>query len=72
MATAGGGRVLNEKIGLFENGYHFDALVIKPSTLGNLRVWPDMDTPRDILEKIVSLAQSCDIDSVWVQGKKVR
>nr|WP_255555404.1 guanine deaminase [Enterovibrio paralichthyis] len=72
MATAGGGRVLNEKIGLFENGYHFDALVIKPSALGNLRVWPDMDTPRDILEKIVSLAQSCDIDSVWVQGKKVR
>lgn len=72
MATAGGGRVLNEKVGVFENGYHFDALVIKPSALGNLRIWPDMDSPRDILEKVVSLGQSCDIDSVWVQGNKVR
>ncbi|OEE87064.1 guanine deaminase [Enterovibrio norvegicus FF-162] len=72
MATAGGGRVLNEKVGVFEKDFHFDALVIKPSALGNLRIWQDMDTPRDILEKIVSLGQRCDIDKVWVQGKQVR
>ncbi|KXF83375.1 amidohydrolase family protein [Enterovibrio coralii] len=72
MATAGGGRVLNEKVGVFEKDFHFDALVIKPSAFGNLRIWPTMDTPRDILEKIVSLAQSCDVDKVWVQGKQVK
>ncbi|MFL7026017.1 guanine deaminase [Enterovibrio norvegicus] len=73
MATNGGGQVLNEKIGVFASDYHFDAIVVSPdSERGNLRVWPDMDSPRDILEKIISLSQTDNITKVWVQGKQVR
>ena len=72
MATNGGGQVLGEKIGLFAPQYHFDAIVVAPDReRGNLRIWPDMDSPRDILEKIISLSQTDNVVKVWVQGKPV-
>ena len=72
MATNGGGQVLGEKVGLFAPQYHFDAIVVAPDReRGNLRIWPDMDSPRDILEKIISLSQTDNIVKVWVQGKQV-
>ncbi|NLS11965.1 guanine deaminase [Vibrio sp. SM6] len=73
MATAGGGQVLDSKVGVFAPGYHFDALVIEPSRdFGNLRVYSDMDSPRDILEKVIALASRENIQRVWVQGRLVR
>ena len=73
MATNGGGQVLAEKVGLFAPKYHFDAIVVAAdSERGNLRIWPEMDSPRDILEKIISLSQTENIAKVWVQGKQVR
>ncbi|MGF1726132.1 amidohydrolase family protein [Photobacterium nomapromontoriensis] len=73
MATNGGGQVLGEKVGVFAPEYHFDAIVVAPdSERGNLRIWPEMDSPHDILEKIISLSQTDNIAKVWVQGKQVR
>ncbi|OBU20769.1 amidohydrolase family protein [Photobacterium aquimaris] len=72
MATVGGGQVLDAKVGLFEQGYHFDAIVIKAnSAIGNLRIWPEFDSAKDILEKIITLAQPENVAKVWVQGKAV-
>ncbi|MGF1685699.1 amidohydrolase family protein [Photobacterium japonica] len=72
MATAGGANVLNAQTGVFAKDHHFDAIVIeaKPS-IGNLRIWPEFDSPRDILEKIICLAQKENVQRVWVQGKAV-
>ncbi|SMY35406.1 guanine deaminase [Photobacterium andalusiense] len=72
MATVGGGQVLDAKVGLFEQGYHFDAIVIKANSgIGNLRIWPQFDSAKDILEKIITLAQPENVAKVWVQGKAV-
>ncbi len=72
MATAGGAQVLDAKTGVLNAKHHFDALVLETSPLiGNLRIWPEFDSPRDILEKIVCLAQKENIQQVWVQGKRV-
>lgn len=69
MATAGGGQVLNEKIGKFETGYQFDALVIDTDVLdSNLLIWDDLDTDEDIVQKIVYNTQQQNIAEVWVQG----
>lgn len=72
MATAGGAQVLDAKTGVLSEKHHFDAIVLEASPLiGNLRIWPEFDTPRDILEKMVCLAQKENIQQVWVQGKRV-
>ena len=72
MATAGGASVLDANTGILETGRHFDAVVIEANTtIGNLRIWPEFDTPRDILEKIICLAQKENVKRVWVQGKDV-
>ncbi len=72
MATVGGGQVLDAKVGLFNQGYHFDAIVIKSnSAIGNLRIWPEFDSAKDILEKIITLAQPENVAKVWVQGEVV-
>ncbi|PSV10879.1 amidohydrolase family protein [Photobacterium kishitanii] len=72
MATVGGGQVLDAKVGLFNQGYHFDAIVIKSNpAIGNLRIWPEFDSAKDILEKIITLAQPENVAKVWVQGEVV-
>ncbi|BBM67163.1 guanine deaminase [Vibrio alfacsensis] len=72
MATTGGAQVLDSKTGVFAKHFHFDAIVLEANKdVGNLRIWPDFDTPKDILEKIICLAQKENIKRVWVQGKQV-
>ncbi|WP_028116411.1 guanine deaminase [Ferrimonas senticii] len=71
MATAGGGQVLDSAVGQFQPRYHFDAIVVEASPfIGNLRIWPEFDSPRDILEKIVCLAQKENVKQVWIQGQQ--
>ncbi|MGR5133628.1 amidohydrolase family protein [Vibrio alfacsensis] len=72
MATAGGAQVLDAKTGLLAKNHHFDAIVVEASkNVGNLRIWPEFDSPKDILEKIICLAQKENVKCVWVQGKQV-
>ena len=73
MATAGGGQVLDMKIGLFKPGYAMDAFVVDTSTTeSNLLVWDDIDDDEDIVQKIIYNAHRSNITSVWVQGNRVK
>jgi guanine deaminase len=71
LATAGGGIALDLRIGLFREGYQFDAIVLDGQT-------PDSDfhleenaAPDTILQKIVYLARRADIKEVWVANRRV-
>jgi guanine deaminase len=73
MATAGGASALGLKVGRFAAGYEFDAIVVDTTvTDSNLLVWGGMDTPDDILQKIIYSASRNNIAQVWVQGRHVR
>lgn len=73
MATAGGGRALNLKIGLFREGYSFDAIVVDTNAAdSNLVIWEEYDGPEDILQKIIYNTNRNNITKVWVQGCPVR
>jgi guanine deaminase len=69
LATAGGGEALGLDIGKFAAGCKFDALRIDVEADGsNVRVWPDLDEPEDVFQKIVLNAGRANIRQVWVDG----
>lgn len=71
LATAGGGIALDLPIGLFREGYQFDAVLIDAQVPdSNLRVEVD-DAPEDILQKIIYLAGRPNIREVWVANRCV-
>ena len=71
LATAGGGIALDLPVGMFKEGYQFDALVIDGrSRDSNLRL-DTRDTPEDLLQKIVYLAGRTNIREVWVANRRV-
>jgi guanine deaminase len=71
LATAGGGIALDLPVGLFREGYQFDAVLIDAQVPeGNLRVAGD-DAPEDILQKIIYLAGRPNIREVWVANRRV-
>ena len=72
MATAGGGKALDLNIGLFKEGYAFDAIIVDTKVAGsNLVVWAELDKAEDVLQKIIYNANRQNIRQVWVQGKLV-
>jgi guanine deaminase len=71
LATAGGGIALDLPVGLFREGYQFDAVLIDAQVPeSNLRVEVD-DAPEDILQKIINLAARPNIREVWVANRRV-
>jgi guanine deaminase len=71
LATAGGGEALDLPIGLFKEGYRFDALLVDVNTpASNLQVYPD-DTSADVLQKIVYNAGRANVAKAWVGGRLV-
>jgi len=72
LATTGGGIVLDEPIGQFKTGYHFDALLIDPgSSNSTLSYFPELDTEKDLLQKIVYTATRGNIRQVFIGGREV-
>ncbi len=71
MATTGAGRALALPIGLIEPGYRFDAIAITPGEETNLTIWPDFDSPEDVVQKILHNAGRANIAKVWVDGRAV-
>jgi guanine deaminase len=72
LATLGGASLLGAPVGLIEPGRRFDAVLIDTtSRRGSLRVYPELDTPERVLEKIVRLASPPDVLGVWVDGERV-
>jgi guanine deaminase len=71
LATAGGGIALDLPIGLFREGYQFDAIVLDGQTPdSNLRL-DESAAPEDTLQKIVYHATRADIREVWVANRRV-
>jgi guanine deaminase len=71
LATAGGGIALDLRIGLFREGYQFDAIVLDGhAPASNLRL-AENAAPEEILQKIVYHATRADIKEVWVANRRV-
>lgn len=72
MATAGGGKALGLNVGVFRPGYAFDAIVVDTAVAdSNLQMWTELDTPDDVLQKIIYNAGRKNIVRTWVQGRDV-
>jgi guanine deaminase len=72
MATVGGAAALDLPVGLFEVGRCFDAIAVDTTRERSpLRIWPDLDGPERIFEKIVRLTGPDDIVHTWVAGRLV-
>jgi guanine deaminase len=76
MATKGGARVLglDGRIGHFEPGMQFDALLVdmSPDTNGINAPVSDLDTDRMLFEKFIMTGDDRNIIEVFVGGKTVR
>ena len=69
MATVGGGDFwadFGENVGLFEDGYAFDALVLDDSALKNMRTF----TPAERLERYAYLGRGA-LTAKFATGKKI-
>jgi guanine deaminase len=71
LATAAGGIALDLPIGVFKEGFQFDAVLIDPDMPGgNLRLGQG-DTAQDMLQKIVYNGTRANVREVWVAGRSV-
>ncbi len=71
LATAGGGEALDLPVGLFAQGYRFDAIRIDAeAAAGGIRLW-DFDRGEQILQKIIYGATRANVAGVWVDGRAV-
>ena len=66
MATIGGGSFFG-KVGSFEKGYEFDAMVLDDSNIRH----PQEISNRDRLERLVYLSDDRNLIGKYVQGRKV-
>lgn len=66
LATKGGGEFFG-KVGSFEEGYEFDAVVIDDSSIRH----PQELSVKDRLERLIYLAEDKNIVAKFVNGKKV-
>lgn len=72
LATAGGGIALDLPIGVIAPGFAFDAMVIDTTVPdADLTLWPDLDEPEDVLQRIVYGAARANVRRVWVDGATV-
>jgi guanine deaminase len=70
LATAGGGIALDLRIGLFREGYQFDAIVLDGQTPNSNLHLDENATAEEMLQKIVYHATRADIKDVWVAGRR--
>ncbi|MGH8289931.1 MAG: guanine deaminase [Steroidobacteraceae bacterium] len=71
LATAGGGIALDLPIGMFREGYQFDAVVIDGNALGSNLKFDTHDTPDEVLQKITYHGSRTNIRDVWVANRRV-
>jgi guanine deaminase len=71
LATAGGGIALDLRIGVFREGYQFDAIVLDGRTPDSNLHLGENAAPEDLLQKIVYHATRADIKEVWVASRRV-
>lgn len=66
MATLGGGSFFG-KVGSFETGYEFDAVILDDANLAH----PQPLTPKERLERLVYLSDDRNITGKYVSGNKI-
>jgi guanine deaminase len=71
LATAGGGIALDLRIGVFREGYQFDAIVLDGRTPNSNLHLEENAAPDEMLQKIVYYATRADIKEVWVANRRV-
>jgi len=71
LATAGGGVTLDLPIGVFREGFQFDALVINTRVHGSNLHFDHHDTPEEMLQKIIYHCARVNIGEVWVANRRV-
>jgi guanine deaminase len=71
LATAGGGIALDLPIGVFREGFQFDALLIDAQAGDSDLCVGAGDTPEETLQKIIYLAGRTNILQVWVANRRV-
>jgi guanine deaminase len=72
LATTGGAIALDLPVGQFSPGYQFDAMVIDTTAQhGTIRLWDDLDSGENILQKIIYTASKSNIAKVWIGGRDV-
>jgi guanine deaminase len=70
LATAGGGIALDLPVGVFKEGFQFDAILVDARARdSNLRLDTD-DTPEEVLQKIIYQAGRANIREVWVANRR--
>ncbi|KAI4863661.1 guanine deaminase [Hypoxylon rubiginosum] len=74
LATLGGARVccLDDRIGNFEVGKEFDALVIDANASGVMTMLEDHDSARVIVDKFLLTGDDRNIKEVFVRGRSVK
>lgn len=74
LATLGGAQVccLEDKIGSFQVGKHFDALLINSGRPGVMTMLEDFDSTRTIFDKFIMTGDDRNIELVFVDGRRVR
>jgi len=71
LATAGGGIALDLPVGVFKEGFQFDAIVVDARARdSNLRLDAN-DTPAEVLQKIIYQGGRANIREVWVANRRV-
>lgn len=72
VATTGGAIALDLPVGQFTPGYQFDAMMIDTTAPnGTIRLWDDLDSGENILQKIIYTASKSNIAKVWIGGRDV-
>jgi guanine deaminase len=71
LATAAGGIALDLPIGVFKEGFQFDAVLIDPDMPGGNLSLGQGDTTEDVLQKIVYHGTRANVREVWVAGRSV-
>jgi guanine deaminase len=71
LATAGGGVALDLSVGVFREGFQFDAMVIDAGLPDSNLHLSQTDTAEDILQKIIYHAGRENIREVWVANRQV-
>ncbi|KAK5065262.1 hypothetical protein LTR84_001100 [Exophiala bonariae] len=74
LATLGGARVcsLEERIGNFQVGEEFDALVVQTEACGVMTMLQDEDSPKTMFEKFLISGDDRNIAEVYVRGRQLK
>ena len=71
LATAGGGIALDLPVGVFKEGFQFDAILVDARAGdSNLRLGAN-DSPVEVLQKIIYQVGRANIREVWVANRRV-